>query len=551
MKWLSSHKIVVTLLMLSVIFFVLYSGFNLTSIAPEARNYGGNMIFSWPDAMANNFFIQQFVKTGELAWEEPLNIALQGIVHPRSTNIVDASIVPTGFLGMLIIYGWLGKILRSYILYLTPLVAVFSVWLFYAIIKKVFNDTVAFFTALLLFSLAPFWYYASQTMLATIPFVFFLLLGVFLISQIAETFSANKKTLFVALAGLSVGFALIIRPIEFIWVGLMLIIIAIFQWKEIKWHQILIFAMAAALPLFIMIFYNYQTYGEYFTLGYLKTNTIAPIFERLPGEFRVSGSSKVISLLKFIFIPFGFNPKVIALTFYNYFIKFLWPFILFFVLGLIVWLKNKSEKIQRVYFVSGIMAGAWLIFYYGNWLFIDKLVLKNNVIGSSYARYWLPLYILILPVIAYFFFWLRRQKFSCYLISILIAIFISGLFIFSAYYVLAAPGDGLLAQREVTRVYYDQAKKVDALVEKNAIIISDRADKLFFPQRQTIVFDLNYAIFPILKKVVNAVPFYYLTLMPDKDINYINERKIANLGLKFDSPRQIDEQFRLFRLSAK
>jgi hypothetical protein len=281
-------------------------------------------------------------------------------------------------------------------------------------------------------------------------------------------------------------------------------------------------------------------------------NTAGNIIDRLPTEFKVAGNSTLVSWLKFIFIPFGFHFQILKYTLWNYFIKILWPFVSIFVLGLIVWLRgqrqNQQIKKQRAFFWAGILIGSWLVFYYGNWLFIDKLVLKNNTIGSSYMRYWVPLNILIIPFIAYLLYWIQNQLWPKILRYGLIGLILICLFAFSWQMVFYTPGDGLLDQKKITETYYAQAKKVEILIEDNAVIISDRADKLFFPKKQTIVFDLNYSIFPILKRCGNEIPLYYFTLLPDKDIAYINERKIKAFELELTEPKIIDEQFRLFKL---
>ena len=96
--------------------------------------------------------------------------------------------------------------------------------------------------------------------------------------------------------------------------------------------------------------------------------------------------------------------------------------------------------------------------------------------------------------------------------------------------------------------YYDKKAIISLYTEKNSLIITDRADKIFFPQRKVVSFMMNYDIFKDLPAVVKNIPVYYYTLMPQKDIDYINENKIKEYNLKFVEPKVVDSQFRLYRL---
>ncbi|NQT49683.1 hypothetical protein HQ571_03240 [Candidatus Kuenenbacteria bacterium] len=548
------NKFLLVLIALAVVFFIIYSAFYVSVTLPLANQAEGHYIFSWPDAMANNYFIKQFALTNDFIKTEPLNVELNNVIHPRSTNVTfDGNIVPVSFLGMLIIYGWLTKFIGSYlIMFLTPLLASAMVLFFYGLIRRVFNDLIGFISALLLFGLASFWYYANLVMLPTILFIFLVISGLYFLIRIGDQVEYKYKYGFSILSGLLLSFAVITRLTEAIWIAIIVLVCFIFYRKKVELSQVLIFLVAGLVPLAILLIYNEQTYGSYFTIGYLNLSSGGAIMDRMPPELQVSGGMKIVTYLKLIFAPFGFYEKTILWNFGKYFVEFLLPYVVLCFVGGIVWLinafKKQVTKNQVCFAVCSFLISVWLVLYYGSWEFVDLLVLENNTVGSSYVRYWLPLNILILPLIAYLLAESLKLKVYKWLKITLITVVIISLTTYSALIVYDSPGDGLVAQKKVIESYYVRAEKVNSFIENDSVIITDRADKLFFPRHQVAVFDLDYTVFSRLQTAINYKPIYYLTLRPETDINYINEKKIKSLNLQLNKFKQIDEQFNLYKL---
>lgn len=549
------------LLALAVVFFFVYSWFSAAVVIPNANQAAGQKIFSWPDEMADNFFINQFIQTNSFVKSEPLNAVVQDIVHPRSVNIFNHAIVPMGFLGMLIVYGWLGKLFGlAATMFFTPLFAVLGVLFFYGLIKEIFNRTVGFISALLLFCLAPFWYYANLGMLSTVPFVAFLIIGLYFFVRQMNLESHRHRGSLAFFSGLFISLALTVRLIEFVWVGILIIVPFIFYFKKINWKQVVWFLVGAIIPLSVMLYYNHLTYGQWLTVGYLKIDGTTDLFGRIPTEFNALNS-----YWRLIFIPFGFHARLILDNFNNYIVKILWPYFVLTTIGAIVWLTkiirqhSLARKIHNqemsalvkkefVFFLTTMLAAAWIVFYYGNWLLADPLILKLNTIGSSYVRYFLPVQILMVPVIAWLLDRVLQLSASKFLRFSFIGLIIIGLTVYSYGIVYLTTNDGLFAQRDVINQYYVQARLVNEIVPTNAIIITDRADKLFFPQHRVVMFNSDYSIFPQLKKVAGETPVYYFSSLRDNDINLINKDQLGALGLKFVQPKAIDGSFRMFAL---
>ena len=118
-NWIMNNKSYLTILViLAVIFGFVYCWFG-GEVNELAHENNREMIFSWPDAMANNFFIGEFIANSDFVKDEVLNENLKNAIHPRSTNVVNWNIVPMSFLGMLILFGMIGKLITvNYVIYL-------------------------------------------------------------------------------------------------------------------------------------------------------------------------------------------------------------------------------------------------------------------------------------------------------------------------------------------------------------------------------------------------------------------------------------------------
>ena len=85
--------------------------------------------------------------------------------------------------------------------------------------------------------------------------------------------------------------------------------------------------------------------------------------------------------------------------------------------------------------------------------------------------------------------------------------------------------------------------RVLARTEPEAVIIVDRADKLFFPHRR-VVFPLrDERTYELMPRIVLRVPLYYYGVtFPPQDIEYLNTRKLKDLGLQIEFIETFDEE---------
>ncbi|MFH0814968.1 MAG: glycosyltransferase family 39 protein [Candidatus Falkowbacteria bacterium] len=530
---------------LAVGFFLVYSFLTLVVYLPNAKT---GMIFDWPDEMANHFFVKNFVETSGFAAFEPLNTLLANpYVHPRSVNIVNNAIVPMSFLGMLIIYGALAKIISIYgVLFLTPLFAVLTVVLLSLIMKRLFGKIAGIVSAILCFIVPGFWYYASQPMLPNILFLSLVVAGLYCAIRAFD--GGKKKYLFGDAAGLLFGFAAITRTIDAIWVFVILLALAIIYRRKIidNWKVLAALVCAGILPILLMLFLNNEIYGKIFTVGYLRQDQ--PTFlSGLPTEFKVNDNG-ILSWLKFVVAPFGLHVKEFFWVVWEYIIKISWPF---FVLAMaaIGWLLAiKKTKIEKI-FLGLALAPLGLALFYGNWIFADKIVLKYNFLSSSYVRYFLPIYIWCALVIAWAVQRIQRAQFNKTAKILIVCVGLVGLFGYSTYLVFFNAADGLFSQQQKIEKYHEQRVLVEDKIPANAVLLVDRADKIFWPEHKVVVFLGDFGIFPEMKKLLNVVPIYYYGEAVEPLMSKINEKLKSN-ELIFESGIHIIDNFYLYKLKA-
>lgn len=543
------------LLLLAVIFLFVYSSF-YAKTGPQ---------FTSPDETANYYFIKLFADKSSLTFQEPLNLDLNGLVHPRSMGVHGNNIVPGSFLGMIIIYGSLAKLFGDWsIIFLTPVFAVIGVLFFYLLIKKIFDSWTAFFSAILLLILPPFWYYSARGMFHNILFCSLLIIGIYFLFNFLVSDRLKKGTINAILPGFFLGLALLVRTSEIIWVSALVVVMLIICRKRIHWKSIF-FILLPIFVIFIILFsLNHQIYGSVFSFAY-DNNGISS-GNAISNARSVGIFSKIISLL----FPFNFNSFRIMAMADQYLVRALPFFSIIMITGIasfLGWLAKKAVKkvfpelnisvvalkpVQLIYWSLYLIITLWLIIYYGSYAFNEFHDIDLPVMGSSYFRYWLPAYIFGLPLIVYtfnklvLFFNKRRWQ------IVLVIIFSLGIMYQSITWVIADKYYGLRQINNYVQSDKNRSVWVDKIVSRDSIIISGYADKVFFPERKVIVTMGNRPQnLDILTRISTATPIYYY-YQPSDSANtwlkdFLNQKPFALKQVtEYSHPEAI--LYRLIRL---
>ncbi len=235
--------------------------------------------------------------------------------------------------------------------------------------------------------------------------------------------------------------------------------------------------------------------------------------------------------------PLGFAPRTALAQFWKFGVGFLpwWSLLVAAALLLVVW-QNRREGLRSVRTVSGrlsvvaLVVSAWLIAFYGSWVVYDNPDKTAITIGSSYLRYWLPIFVMSAVPVA----WLavkawsksRIQKISVVVLAVAFAVV-------SAWSVIGAPGEGLLAIRRELRRYEQVKERIVELTPSDAIIISDRADKFLFPSRLVVQPFRSDRTDRVMAIAVGKRPMYYFGItLPADDIEWLEKERFGQLGIE-------------------
>lgn len=521
-----SNKEIIGLLVASFLAFLLYSFFSWQ--APWR--------FNSPDEAANAFWAERLSAGQSLKVLSPLNqIAQSPIIHPRSTRIIGNNLQPVSFLGLPLAAGGLAYFFGHGLLpYLTPLLAVLGLAAWYLILRKFFDKPTAVIGWVLLAGLPANWYYQSRPFFHNGGFFSLLLITWWFSCQALQ----KKSYWLFGLSGLTAGLSVAFRSSEIFWLLLIAIIWFYSYRRQLSWRFIVCFVLGGLIGFSPIILANLIIYGQPLSIAY---QTI--------GLGQAVNLGSTVSLLKQLILPFGWHPKIILNTVGNYLITLNW---LWFILVTVGWLwlgrnLNKFNQRQKSIFGLTILISLWLIILYGSWLFNDNPDPKAVTIGTSYVRYWLPVYALaLIPAAVYL------GKLSAkYLGKYLVAVFLLGYLVWSAYAVIWSEPEGLLRVRFNVEKFDKVGQAVQQLTPVNSVIVSGKTDKFFWPERQVIVNLENQADY---LAVVNLLKggwevYRFHPTWPMETFNDLNAKRLKDYGLQIKLIKGDWEGFSLYQFN--
>ncbi|MBU4482159.1 hypothetical protein KKC16_01780 [Patescibacteria group bacterium] len=547
------------LAILAIVFFIIYSFLPISQLVWQNQSRVLGMKFNTPDEVINYYFSVQYAKTSELYYFEPLDNFAQRVIFPRWAYVVESKITPGNFLGIDLIYGSLAKIFStSIIVFLTPLFAVLGVLFFYLLIKLFFEDKqdsstqghgaspIAFVSALLMFIFPGFWYYASRTMFHNVLFLSLLIMGLYFLIKLLNT---NKNKLCISiLTGLFLGLALITRTSEIVWVFLLVLFILSrvpgIKFKKLKnlWLYLLLSLVIFSFC-FIPVLYQHKIlYNNYFSTGY-PIHTVSSNLE--------SGEIQSINYFQALVLPFGFHPRVMLFhVFYKYILNLFWLWIILYFAGLIVFLKIKKTEKEKKYIPLFIIPYS-LFIYYGSWFFQDSTDPNLISLGSSYVRYFLPLFIFSLPLIAFLLvkigMYLKKKNkivFQCS--SVLVFLCLSA---FSCYQVYFANSESLISVKNQLIKYQIQNQSLLEKINPDDIIyLSAGTDKILFPERKHLIVPQDGIEWIEIKKLLNYKKVYYFHHNENTSLEELNKNIFNQENLKLENEILINGGGKLFNV---
>lgn len=566
------HLNLLIVCLLAVAFFIATASFNLLT---QTTDY---VKWSSPDETANYFFAREFSLNGQLSFFDPAAVLGDNLVMPRSVRSDFGWIKPVSFLGIILSYGFIGSWLGIGIIpYLTPLFASLGIIIFYLLIKKIFSsERVGLLAAFLLASFPVYLYYTVRSMFHNILFIVFLLLAAYLFS-LALKVSKEKYPwpgwLLIFSSGLLTGAAIITRSSELLWIIPGLLLIWFFCLRRLGITKLILFLAGIFLALLPVIYWNTILYSAPLYGGYNEMNRSLNDISKSGSDFLKSTLSGQFSYLKTFLgeikrqiFYFGFNTSQSLAMFQTYVLKMFsfWVWGGFF--GLIILIGQNIKRFQKkylAYVLVWIILGLILVFYYGSWKFNDNPDPTHFTIGNSYTRYWLPIYLMLLPLVS-----LAVVRFSRALLFVssetsgrIKKMLVTGLqgliiffFVFSGImFTLYGSEEGLVYLYYNVRAEKVNTERVFAKTDPRGIIITRYYDKFFWPERRVIMGTLpNDEILKSAKKLVKHYPVYYYNFfLNEADVKYLNDRKLSPYNLQIKLIEKANSKFGLYQLEPK
>jgi len=482
-------------------------------------------VFVSPDETANAFFAKHFSQTGNMAVADPLHIGLGGSVHPRSILVRADQLIPGSFLGLPMYYGAVLFFFGSWALpFLTPLIFLCAVFAWRRLCEQWFSKEVAFLSALLLLTHPAFWYYASRGLMHNVLFVSLLIFSVFFLCvqplshHLAEcTHRLGKMRSFQKYAddvlfGLCAGAALTVRTSELFWVIPLFLFLHIVFSKKHFFLSTMFVVMGWGLAWAPLLWLQYNTFGKPFLTAYTLLSPSTSI------STGMAVSVNVVHRLYRLMFPFGIHLQTAWMHFRDYGLLLFWWLTPLMIIGCVVmFLQKQTSRVHRWYLGICLVIGLWLAIWYGSWIIHDNPDPNQITIANSYVRYWLPVFVLALPFVASSIYWLVGFIKKPLWKYVAFVILVGGVVMLNIRVVFFSGPDALVSVNHVLQSSRIIRADVFARIPQDGLIITERSDKLFFPERSVLLnlrSPQTQSLLPTLFERNTSLFYYGITLDP-------------------------------------
>jgi hypothetical protein len=512
----------------------------------------GNIWMS-PDETANissaisyasqNSFGMQSEYTERFLWLVP-----RSFVFVPETNIM----APVGFLGMPLILSLVYKAGGHFgIGFFVPIFALLSLFALWHILPTKWSKSIKLITLAIWMSFPTIIIYANR---GTFPQLTQLCLMIWVWYLVNH----ERSSIAYPIAGLLTGLALAIRPLEAVWIIPAVIFAFLhrqsvninspspqryerpapsddnvttlrrYDVKTLRHYDVTATIRKSAiflLPLiFILLFtakLGADTYGKWFVSGYqIRPEIVSGTQVLNQDSAEIVSYSRNVTFLQSL--PFGIHPRNIIWNIKNYLGIMLLPWTLVLLASLYFLYQVKAWRSKNKW---GIAALSWifcsLVLFYGNGIYQDHVRLNEISVGNSFLRYILPLSLVFAIASGYVMLQLMRHwslKIFAYCLTV-------ALIMFGIWTGVARDDEGIAANERELIVYRQIRQSAARSVGEQAIILSDRSDKIFFP------YWLAVSPMPSKDQIVDlakqgAEVAIFLTTQDEKGINQWSEHQI-------------------------
>ncbi len=500
----------------------------------------GNAIFDSPDESANFLFTAQFKKASSFLLPAVSGEELPDAARPRSILRSGSFFIPVGFVGFPMLLGFFAKIIGlHYVSYGVLLLSALAAFVWYHLVKAVFGRHAAVLSAVLLLLQPAYMYYTTRLWYPNALFLVFVLLAgfnlvrAFSLEQVnlpevrgaigmeipAASQGTQKKRFYSFLAGAFFGLAIALRPSEANWMIAGLLFALLASRGAMKRLSFRFAALGALAPLFLVGYMQYLVYGGVFSNGYVSVD-----------------GADVAGVASRFFLPFGFDAHDAFAVAGTYVLKLFWwlslPALLGFAAVFLRWGSGAVTFRRRMFLwlMAVLAALLWFGVYYGSWEVRDRID-GGASIGVSYVRYFLPLSVLIVPIMALGL--IRTARSLSRFSRSAVAVLVITLVYCSLRAVWWGGDDSLVAVRGTLARNTEVRENILALVPPGAVMITDRGDKIVFPYREVVAEFRSPRAMEQIREIAATREVWYETIADREDLFTEDEKfwKPAGLSL--------------------
>jgi len=454
--------------------------------------------FGSPDERINSNFIANYKKSSNLYYLSNSSSNL-GFEHPRSTIEINNKVYPTGFLGLILVYGTLSFLTAQNIL--SFLLFIISLFYVYKLCLMFFNKNESLILTLLYLIFPTNFYYSFHPYYNNIPALSFLIIGTYY-------YFKDQKIKNNILSGVFFGCAIFFRNTYALFLLVTIILFSIVSLKEEKIKQILIknvligcMALLSVIQIFILnkeIFNGALNFAE-------TTNT----------------NNNLLNKILWFFLTSGNNPSIFANNLYNYFIKIFWPFSLISIIIAIYFIfkRIKLEKKQKQIIIFFLLYLVYKIYFYYNGTYYGMNA-NPSIIAASYLRYIPEIsFLIIVP----FLLFMKKMKLKNSTKIILASIFIINFVIFTF-----SSTQGLTSYYLENKHYTNINNNVKKVIPtNNTIVYTLYWDKVLFPDYNVATYSSKVDIYKNSSYIVEDMLTNYKA---NKTIYLMKDNKLYNIS---------------------
>lgn len=441
-------------------------------------------VFASPDETAAFVISERLANHQPIVIAEPLAESFPWL-HPRSWVSRAKSIAPVGFLGWPWFLSFLGIFGSLFIPWGASIAIASGVIPLYFLLKFRFGRGAAIIGSLVYATFPTVVFYSNRSLFSNAAFIsfglwLFLLIQIVVQNQKRATSNEHRNWIAYLFIGVLAALTISFRPFEAVW------FLPWILWggRELaptkrETYSLALGVFCIALPLALQA---NLAYGSPWLSGYLiHDNTMAEAIK----QSSIDQVSRQENGELFRFLPYGFHPRNILWNVRHFLLEFLWPWVVLFVAAFILYARLQKGNVRR-FFSAPIILMGWtvgiLFVVYGSGLYLDNVRIGAITIGNSFLRYLLPLAPLAAVCAAYLWNQAARLKYAR---PITVA-FVCLLAIYGPFKAYIQDEEGLLNTRPELIRYFELRQETAQWFGAKDIIISERSDKIFFPDFRAV-----------------------------------------------------------------